>query len=348
MYSTCLFCTQGLGANERVEHFPVGRRLAFDATKGRLWVVCHHCGRWNLSPLEERWEAIEECERLYRGTFVRVSTSNIGLARLSDGLELIRIGAPLRPEFAAWRYGRHFGTRRRKTQYIAGAGIAAAAVAAVALGPTLAPALSLGAISIVVIPGITSVMGVIPVVGMLAARDYIQHDRVVARLSNNKRMITVRAKHLGDVELAVHGHDGPAMLAVPHDNGWTEFTGTSAIHAAGVLIAGSNRYGADSSRVQDAVRQIEDQGDAGGFLAAASARNLWRGGRTMSVMNEYRGLGAMHLSPVERLALEMSVHEESERRALEGELATLEAAWRDAETIAAICDDDLTPPKLYE
>jgi hypothetical protein len=68
----------------------------------------------------------------------------------------------------------------------------------------------------------------------------------------------------------------------------------------------------------------------------------------MSVMNEYRGLGAMHLSPVERLALEMSVHEESERRALEGELATLEAAWRDAETIAAICDDDLTPPKLYE
>jgi hypothetical protein len=138
------------------------------------------------------------------------------------------------------------------------------------------------------------------------------------------------------------------MLAVPHDNGWTEFTGTSAIHTAGVLIAGSNRYGADSSRVQDAVRQIEDQGDAGGFLAAASARNLWRGGRTMSVMNEYRGLGAMHLSPVERLALEMSVHEESERRALEGELATLEAAWRDAETIAAICDDDLTPPKLYE
>jgi hypothetical protein len=348
MYSTCLFCAQGLGANERIEHFPVGRRLAFDATKGRLWVVCHHCGRWNLSPLEERWEAIEECERAYRGTFVRVSTSNIGLAKLADGLELIRVGLPLRPEFAAWRYGRHFGMRRRRNHYIAGAGVAAAAVAAVTLGPTIAPALGLGAISIVAIPGITSVMGVFPVVGMLAARDYIQHDRVVARLHNNKRMVTVRAKHLGDVELSVQGHEGPASLVVPHDTGWTEFSGTAAIQATGVLIAGANRYGADPSRVQDAVRQIENEGDAGGFLSAASRRNGWRGGRTMSVMRVYRGLGAMQLSPVERLALEMSVHEESERRAMEGELALLEKAWRDAEEIAAICDDDLTPPKLYE
>jgi hypothetical protein len=62
MYSTCLFCNANLGSNEVVEHFPVGRRLAFDATKGRLWVVCRSCERWCLSPLEERWEAIEECE----------------------------------------------------------------------------------------------------------------------------------------------------------------------------------------------------------------------------------------------------------------------------------------------
>ena len=44
----------------------------------------------------------------------------------------------------------------------------------------------------------------------------------------------------------------------------------------------------------------------------------------------------------------MAVHEEHERRALEGELAVLETAWRDAEEIAQISDDDLTPPKLYE
>lgn len=40
MYSTCMFCQRSLGANEIVETFPVGRRLAFDEARGRLWVVC--------------------------------------------------------------------------------------------------------------------------------------------------------------------------------------------------------------------------------------------------------------------------------------------------------------------
>ena len=72
MYSTCIFCHSSLGANEAIEHFPVGRRLAFDAARGRLWVVCRSCERWNLTPLEERWEAIEECERLFSSTKLRV------------------------------------------------------------------------------------------------------------------------------------------------------------------------------------------------------------------------------------------------------------------------------------
>jgi hypothetical protein len=38
------------------------------------------------------------------------------------------------------------------------------------------------------------------------------------------------------------------------------------------------------------------------------------------------------------LALEMALHEETERRALDGELAMLEAMWREAEGIAAIAD----------
>ncbi len=63
MYATCLFCHGALGRNESIEHFPVGRRLAFDAAKGRLWVVCPRCARWNLTPLDARWEAIEEAER---------------------------------------------------------------------------------------------------------------------------------------------------------------------------------------------------------------------------------------------------------------------------------------------
>src|SRR5919198_5999863 len=135
MYSTCLFCHHDLGKNEVVEQFPVGRRVAFDAAKGRLWVVCRKCERWNLTPLDERWEAVEEAERLYRDTRRRVATAEIGLARLADGTELVRIGAPLRPEFAAWRYGDQFGRRRRRQMLIAGAGIAA--VGGVVIGGAL-------------------------------------------------------------------------------------------------------------------------------------------------------------------------------------------------------------------
>ena len=43
------------------------------------------------------------------------------------------------------------------------------------------------------------------------------------------------------------------------------------------------------------------------------------------------------------LALEMAAHEEQERRALEGELAILEAAWREAEEVAKIADEMFLP-----
>jgi hypothetical protein len=348
MYSTCLICNQSLGDNDVIEHFPVGRRLAFDAVKGRLWVLCRQCEQWNLTPIEERWEAIEDCERAFRGTLVRVSTDNIGLARLGDGTELIRIGAPLRPEFAAWRYGRNLTNRLRKTRVIAGAGVAAAAVAGIALGPTLAPALTLGAVSIVVVPGITTLMGVVPMIGVLAARDYIEHDRVIARLGHDHSVLTVRAKHLRDIEFTMGRDEDGASLAVQHDRGWAEFHGGAAVRATARVISGANRFGGSDARVQDAVRQIEDAGDATKYLATAARRNQWRSGRFTSLLNTYRGLGALKLSSTERLALEMAVHEENERRALEGELAALQEAWREAEEIAAISDVELTPPKLYE
>jgi hypothetical protein len=49
-----------------------------------------------------------------------------------------------------------------------------------------------------------------------------------------------------------------------------------------------------------------------------------------------------------RLALEMASHEETERRAFEGELADLEDAWREAEEIAAIADGLLLPESVED
>ncbi len=152
MYSTCLFCHSSLGTNEGIEAFPVGRRLAFDADKGRLWVVCRKCARWNLTPLEERLEAIEACERAFSSTRMRLSTDNVGLARLSDGLELVRVGKPQRPEFAAWRYGDVFGRRQRNFMIASGL-VGVAAIVNLASGSFLGPMLGLagfgGALSLV-------------------------------------------------------------------------------------------------------------------------------------------------------------------------------------------------------
>jgi hypothetical protein len=90
--------------------------------------------------------------------------------------------------------------------------------------------------------------------------------------------------------------------------------------------------------VRTAVSRIERHGDAAGYLASVSLLGEARG-RVMSTLNSWRQLGALRLDPAERLALEMAMHEETERRALEGELALLAAAWREAEEIAAIADE---------
>src|SRR4030095_207224 len=105
MYSTCIFCHAALEANDTIEHFPIGRRLAFDSERGRLWVICRRCRQWNLTPTEDLWEATEECARFSRDPRLRVSTDQVGLARLPSGVELVRIGRPQRPELAAWRSG---------------------------------------------------------------------------------------------------------------------------------------------------------------------------------------------------------------------------------------------------
>lgn len=82
-----------------------GHRLAYDPLKGRLWTVCPSCLRWNLTPLDSRWETLEECERSVQDRGKRLLTSpNLSLIDVGEG-ELIRIGAAPRPEFVDWRYG---------------------------------------------------------------------------------------------------------------------------------------------------------------------------------------------------------------------------------------------------
>jgi hypothetical protein len=327
VFATCLFCSAPFGHNDVVEPMPVGRRLAFDAERGRLWVVCRGCERWNLTPLEERWEAIEQCERMFRGTRVRVSTDNIGLAKLPEGLELVRIGRPLRPEFAAWRYGDQFGRRRRRAIAGATVGAAAAMVAApVALpaaatviwGPTL------------MVSGWLSAGAQLP---YQMAKDWLFSERVVARIPYDGDVLQVRVRHVR--ESTVH-HDGDGLsVRLWHDGGDSILRAERAHRTVGTLLARTNLFGATRRSVQEAVRRIDRRGNADAWLREAAGLSGRPGGR---VMGKMRRVGAFMLTDVERLALEMAVHEESERRVLEGELTHLAEAWRGAEEIAAIAD----------
>jgi len=63
MYRTCAFCNGKLDGDGGPSGLGVGRRLAFDEWKGRLWVICPKCSRWNLAPLDDRLEQIEALAR---------------------------------------------------------------------------------------------------------------------------------------------------------------------------------------------------------------------------------------------------------------------------------------------
>ena len=349
MYSTCIFCHANLGVNESIEPFPVGRRLAFDAVRGRLWVVCRKCERWNLSPIEERWEAIEECERRFRATRLRVSTDNVGLARVGDGLELVRIGSPLRPEMAAWRYGDQFGRRRRK-QFLWGA-TGLAAVAGIAL---LGPATGL-------IAG--GSLGAFQIVNLAHMAYRFGRLRTRVALPDHEGPVNVRYKHLSQV--AIVPRERGWALRIPHEVPWGDtvrladgspfrasaltplqqtamLDGENALRAAAALLPAINESGATRIEVGDAVRILDESADPSGLV------ERWSGipgkpHRHVRLVDDKPAVLLARLPKEWRLALEMSLHEDSERRALEGELAELEAAWRRAEEIAAIADDLLVP-----
>ena len=323
MYSTCIFCHRSLGANDLIEHFPVGRKLAFDSARGRLWVVCAACGQWNLTPLEERWEAVEECERQYERARRRVSTDQIGLASIAERLELVRIGSPLRPEFASWRYGDRFRARTRRAM-VAGGTVLGVIAALTAVGFNVGAFLgSAGSLYV----GVRK---------LLDRRTEIAHaettlTRMLERRADGKvrGMVTI---HL----LPGEGSEawGLRLAAV---NATLDLYGSEALHTAHLVLPATNPQGGWNRALRRAVGYLEEVRDPQKFFATARDR--------AGAAERYPR--AVHEYPAAlRLALEMAAHEEAERLAMHGQLAALEQAWREAEEIASIADDMFLPPSV--
>ena len=343
MFTTCIHCATDLGRNEALAAFPVGSRLAYDPAKGRLWVVCKHCERWNLSPLDERWEAMEDAERRFRDSRLRVSTDNIGLARLREGLDLIRIGSAMRPEMAAWRYGDQFGRRRKRQMLVTGAVVGSAAA--------IAGGIAWIGVSISSFAGIYANGQIWD--GLINGRP----GELVTRMRlTNGELLTIQRRHARMSTLEHTELGGPMRLRLEHSAGTLVLQGAEAERAAAQLLPTVNRFGGSRARVQAAVRFLEEAGDPSRALnrlqmmhGARETDTRWNNAKhTMWGKGAVTKVpGALHTLPLrERLALEMALHEESERRAMDGELAELERAWREAEEIAKIADEMFVPASI--
>ncbi len=372
MYSTCTFCYASLGRNEVLETFDISTRVAFDPAKGCLWAICPHCARWNLAPIEERWEAVEECERRFRATSLRYSSGSIGLAWLGGDVDLIRIGPALRPEVAAWRYGRIL-TRRRSVGRLAVERVTAAA---------------LGAMRALTTPRRAGPRDARASAAQVLLRVYgnrvLDLVQLPASASDTTPVAVVRFRHLLDTALVRPEPGRPWSLRIPHDHGIHTIEGDAGVRAAARVLAIVNgtEHGGGFTRdfLELAVRKVDESALSDSYfnrVLAIALRSSWgRGVPAVLTAGEGAGVAALESAGsdvermalrltgrtfwghggigsepstalldvplVDRLALEMAAHEETERRALEGELQALAEAWREADEIAAIADALLT------
>ncbi|HSU17283.1 hypothetical protein [Longimicrobium sp.] len=332
MYRTCIFCSADLGTNDSLEAFPVSKSIAFDGWKGRLWAICPKCARWNLAPLEERWEAVEAADRLFTDARLRVQSENVGLARLRDGTRLIRIGQALPGEMAAWRYGDQLVKRRR--HYLLVTGAAAAAGMAILGGFAWLTATG----------GFYSLVNV----GASLYRQKKQRKvvyRLPAERSPTGREVLLRRWHAAGSVLRPGVVDGIALVVPdaarkdPRTDGWgkpkyvaeplvlPDVDARAFLNRAMVHL---NESGASRRRLEGAVSLLGQAGSAEDFLRRTAAQGRSLGKR--------RDMPDRALAAEGALALEMALHEEQERRVMAGELSLLESAWREAEEIASIAD----------
>jgi hypothetical protein len=302
MFTRCIFCRSPLGANETLEHFPHGRKLAFDPARGRLWAVCSTCRRWNLAPFEERWEALDELERLTTDRArLLAQTDNIALLRAGE-LELVRVGrAPLAEE-AWWRYGREL-LRRRSRAWL------------------------LFTLDLLVLP-VFYASARAEKFGLLAW----QGASACARCGDP--LATLGFGRAGKAVLTP-GPGGEVALHLPcpvcgpvREPAGHLLAGADARLLLRRVLAYHHFSGASRPLVRAAAGAVKDAGSVEGFIRALAGRR--------AALDRLEAA-----APAQAVALEIALNEETERRRLQAEAAEVERQWREEEEVAAIADREL-------
>ena len=332
MYTRCLVCATAFEPNDQLEHLPNGQRVAFDPGRGRLWVVCPTCRRWSLAPIEDRWEALEELEKLTADKARLLSqTDNISLLK-SGPLEIVRVGKAQLTEEAWWRYGRELASRRQRYKKLSFAGTAAA-------GAVVVGGWATGGMTLL---GMWFVMGHAPDSITDAAR-WLRFGGSAWRGAEECGSCgyTFRAlpySDRGGLGLFPGSEPGKIELVQRCSNcgvyrdGGLRLSGQDAERTLRRVLAYHHYQGASERRVVSAARLIQEAG---------SPQDLAR-----IVIKDGRRLGDLQRTGA--IALEIAANEASEQHLLALELAQLEAHWRREEELAEIVDGELSPLPTIE
>ena len=310
---SCLYCDQPL--DDRT-------RPAYDPWLGRLWRVCPHCRRWNVVPLEDRWERLESLERATRDrgrTVLR--TEHLDLVE-TGGQQLIRVGRAPRPELAGWRYGDALPEAVRR-------GFLAWLRQAILGMPTTPFGYGAG-------------YG-----HLLADTDRAQQRWFASPFLDDAPTLTAAFVHVPLAE-ACPSCGGPLALAPWSFQGLRLTGGTGAERPT--VLATCGVCGDDVAVPMDAARgalrlglSIVNRRLRARELVEGAARTVDRAdgpeGLVVALAREESTLG--ELPAPHRLALGMALDEQSEAELLEAE-------WRQAEELAGIIDSELTRVEGFE
>ena len=321
IFSRCLFCHAGIPENETFEGLTRGERFAFDSGRGRLWVICSECQRWNLVPIEDRWEALEALEKIARDEArLLVRTDNVALMRIGD-VELVRIGQATLPEEAWWRYGRELAGRRAQFQRMS-----------ITMGRTT------GAIAL---SGITLGRMAIGMLGMQAVIRTIMRD---VKFGPTAWRGAAACPGCGSVLREIHFENTRRIIIARSDQGGLELryrcyrcqidalhsgyrlTGISAEHLLRRVLAYRHFDGANEANVRASAAVIEEIGSPDQLTQRLALQRVYLG----------------ELPRPYTLALEIAINDITERKLLQLELKDLEARWLEEEKLARIVDDELT------
>ncbi len=332
MFTRCLVCNTPFDGNEVLEHFPRGTRVAYDPDRGRLWAICSNCRRWTLAPIEERWEALEELEKLTTDRARLLSqTDHIALLRAGP-LEIVRVGRANLTEEAWWRYGRELTARRTRYRKISFVG-------SVAVGAGVIGGWSTGGLGLL---GAWLLWEHAPDKVVDAAR-WLRHGGAAWRgrascprcgyvfmsLPFRKRSGLFLHPGMRETDVTVVH---PCPRCGGNRDGGLRLEGREGERTLRRVLAYHNFEGASEKRLVSATHLIEEAGSPHRLTRA-----LVRRGRRLGDL-EHTG----------SIALEIAANDAVEQRLLELELAQLEAHWQEEEELAAIVDGELTPLPLLE